>query len=315
MKRKFLRYIAILLIASVSANTFTLGFFSKKEKFNVEKLIVNLKKTTSDTKMKLKAFASSKLGKNIISSLTLATIVYIIQYISFSLAEGDFNDADPRFKAMLDQMARDIGIRNPTNIKLKLTTKTARQKSMMRKCLELLFLVPLIEEGLKMIPGCTGPAGNIYISPTILESDDKARFILGHELSHVKHKDPLISFLSSVILNVVLGHCLGGRLGIRIALTVSKILHSQIIGKFFEVRADLTAASLGQEVAQAGIEAFKEFQAQEKRDFIRLDPFEQNKVMAEKLLFDPHPFTGLRVKYLGWYKKWKYQERSDCINS
>ena len=118
----------------------------------------------------------------------------------------------------------------------------------------------------------------------------------------------MLVFLAILALDTAAGIYLGGPLGPKAAIALSRIAYSQIIGKFFEIRADLTAASLGEDVAQAGIDAFEEFQAAENRALGQLEPEEQGKAIVRQILFDPHPFSSFRAKYIGWYKNWKYQE-------
>jgi len=185
-EKKILKCIVIGLILSFNSNIFSFRFFEINKQSRTEKILSQVKK-----------IASNELVKKFMVSLSIASAIYIYQLIAFSLAEDNFHDANPEFKKMLDTMAKKNGIRNPENIKLKLATTREKTKSTMRTCLELLFLVPLFEDNLKNTAGCTEPAGNIYISPAMLINRNRARFILGHELSHIKHKDTLVSFLSN----------------------------------------------------------------------------------------------------------------------
>jgi len=304
MNERVSRCVIVGLLLSFSFNHVSLGFFFKKQT-KTEKLVAAVKRLGQGVKSKYNTLKSSKLVQRVMCSVIIATAIYLFQFLGFAFAANDFADAPPEVKNMFDQMAKDIGIQNPEKINLKLTRIRYRYKSFWRKASEWLILLPLFRMTLEGSMGCTGPAGNVYISPDMIKSYQRARFILGHELSHVKHKDVFWGFVSGLVLDIALGEYLANW-SFKAVKVLGRILHSQVIGKFFEVRADLTAASLDRDTAEAGAQFFEEFQAKENAQFRKLSPKKQGRVMMNKILFDPHPLTCLRAKYLRWYKAWKY---------
>lgn len=171
--------------------------------------------------------------------------------------------------------------------------------------------------------------------------------LIGHELSHIKHKDNAFRSIVQIIANPTLYYLhqtnrfkkntalkkISGLLFLKkfkflpwfaYPIYATQLL-SIIIGhgtKFFgEFRADIKSASLGKEFNDGAIDFFKKEQL--KKEKIQKDALlkasSDKKDLAEHkaLLFlknilknikNPHPQIKNRIKYLEAYKKYKYKE-------
>jgi len=186
----------------------------------------------------------------------------------------------------------------------------------------------------------SGPFRSLALSEKTVQNihSNKSKFIIGHELSHYKHNDSYVKpflnlslFLLFAILRrnkfkngtedvhlfrggdhlsfgkrlLVRSLLLGGHVFRDIAtflcLQFAPIIQNNTFSRYCEVRSDLEAASLGKKIVDGGIGLFKERALEEKKD---------KSSLVEKFLFyfieDPHLPASFRLKYLQWYKKWKY---------
>jgi len=162
-------------------------------------------------------------------------------------------------------------------------------------------------------------------------NSDSSKFTIGHELSHHKHKDGLVSLFLRVSLFLLLAKysrkIIGGGRDIplfrtddrnisikRRLLALGSLVFVDIIsifgfacgfilnntfGKYYETRADIESASLGKDFVNGGIDNTKKYCLMFNKKFY----------LVEKILkhfLNPHFLPSVRLKYLNWYKKWKY---------
>jgi len=178
--------------------------------------------------------------------------------------EGELKDASQETKNEMIMLAKKLGIKNSEAIKVKILDvnyKTAGMNSFGKT----MILSKDINEDIK---------------------NNQHKFIIAHELNHYKHNDSLKGILTYGITCTILGSAyyyglkklpkylspfgnqndsltkseilyllfaLGGPLGIP---KFSSILTNFTTDRYIEKRADLSTASLGEDIAQGGIETF-----------------------------------------------------------
>jgi len=306
MFKKSTKIIALFLIANISiSQCFSLPKFnlSKKKDFIYKRIL------------------SSKTVKDIIVATTISSIVYAIVLLRFKLLESEFEDCPDDLQKKIQSIAKKMNIKNPEKIKLKNSSKKSEEKSFMRKIFKILLFVPILRQSIFRCYACTGPMGNIYFNVKKFKefSEDEKNFVLGHELSHKKHKDSFFGFIGSIAINLAFQRFFPSRItgiiprsikGIALASIINpRAIFAQTIGKFFEIRSDIESASISKEQAEGGVTGFKRFLPIEKKwyEYLELNYLKAIKNFL-KILKDPHPSLWIRIKYLELYKRWKYGE-------
>jgi len=296
MFKKFTKLIALFVLLNFSASQ----CLSLQDIF----------KKNSSQSSKVKRLLSNKLVKSAIMAIVANAIVYLINLLRFKLVEDDFDDS-PDID-LLREVAGKMGV-NPDNIKLKLTTlkKNRKNRGLFRGMLDSILRLESLRKTLSNTIACTGPMGNVYLTADGLGGKltrDEKMFILGHEISHKKYHDCLCRFMVSTAINFVLQEYFVALKAKVLLSFAARAIFDQTIGKMFEVRADLKSASLGKEFASGGVRVFERLFDKEKSWSERIgDPV----AAIKEMLNDPHPSASNRIRYLKFYKKWKYKENSE----
>jgi len=177
--------------------------------------------------------------------------------------------------------------------------------------------------------------GNIILSRKACQNlhSKETKFIIGHELSHHKHKDAIKRVFSEIALKlacfylyakynplnslnksdktnkrfktkekIILTSALAAIHFIAFNKIISSLCNvtiSQSLRKFFEIRADLESASLGRKFAIGGIKLFKNIRKRIRPILARISW----KRRLQLGLSDPHPSLSKRIRYLRWFKR------------
>jgi len=315
--------IVLILLLAIGTNSYlySMNFFSLWNKANQQS---TFQKTKNYIKAKAVRVKNKIVKHATIDNVSLAITVgcYISLFAFFcspwakKIMSKNLKDIPSSAKKQIIETANKLNIKNAETISLKILENL---------------------EGCRY-NGCNDVAGNILFSKAVIQNvaKNKSKFIIGHELGHFKYKHGfrynLVHLVTSILALYVYRNMLPktndnlfdsnisimGRLIILSlstfknmllllgpARTAASLLLNNSLGKCMEAQADITAASLGKKVAEAGINDFKNKKMEPSPSI-----FLSMVAKIYDLAHNPHPPNFIRIKYLNWYKNWKYGSNS-----
>jgi len=221
-------------------------------------------------------------------SVFLAIGIFLFSPIYCKYMLYKWRGASKATKKQVVEIAKKLNLKNPNKIKVKVGNYSSFRNNAM------------VDSG-----------GTLYLGQNIAEnaSSNKGKFVIGHELSHTKNRDFFKMLLFMVGANLFWFVSLSKVVPGAVVPKVSKLCFTlNMAGLVFfrkvfsEAMADIGSASLGREFAQGGIDFFKKG----NDDLSELACFSRWKYKIRQFFGDPHFSPWFRMKYLTWFRDWKY---------
>ena len=238
--------------------------------------------------------------------------------LAHKLHTKSLKNASKYGKSQVMKIAKKLNIKNPHKINIK-----------------------IFKGNKKIYNAASGPFGNIFLTEKTYKKihTNKAKFIIGHELSHYKHNDALKGLTIQVAIQLgifktyskykptkkVVQLLNWARIPCFIQIPLLYITHGIILykifpymriindtlvnktlGKYFEIRADIESASLSRNNADGGIRVFKKIHQKVQSKIAKMSWSK----WIRHMLTDPHPSINNRISYLRWFKNWKFGKKA-----